>query len=74
MTNKKQLFLSIAGAMAILTACSGGNGGQAQNQFGSQFAAAFNSSANFDPKDDPNLVITYMGKTGVDYTADPIDI
>jgi hypothetical protein len=74
MSSKKQLMLSVAGAMAILAACGGGNGGQAQNQFGTQFAAAFNGGANFDPKDDPNLVITYMGKTGVDYTADPIDI
>lgn len=74
MTSRKQLFLSCAGAMAILAACGGGNGGQVQSQFGSQFAAAFNGGANFDPKDDPNLVITYMGKTDVDYTADPIDI
>ena len=76
MTRNGKLLSMLVASLVILAACDGSDGvmGNAQSQFGKQFAAAFNAKTAADPKDDPNLVITYKGVTGVDYTADPLDI
>ena len=76
MTRKSKLLSTFAATLALLAACDGSDGvmGNASSQFGNQFAAAFNAKSTAAAKDDPNLVITYKGVTGVNYTADPVDI
>ena len=76
MTRNKKLLTAFVASLAFLAACDGSDGvlGNAQAQFGNQFAAAFNAKNTADPKEDPNLVIVYKGVTGVDFTADPLDI
>ena len=76
MTRKGKLYSTLAASLVILAACDGSDGimGNAQAQFGTMFAAAFNGTADADAKDDPNLVITYGGVEGVDLNADPLDI
>ena len=76
MTSKAKLLTSLGATLALLVACDGSDGamGNAQAQFGNLFAAAYNAKNTADPADDPNLVIVYNGVTGVDYTADPLDI
>ena len=76
MTRNVKLLSVLVGSLAILAACDGSDGvaGNAQAQFGSLFAAAFNADANAAPADDPDLVIVFGGVTGVDLTADPLDI
>lgn len=76
MTSKAKLLVSLGVTLALLVACDGSDGamGNAQAQFGNLFAAAYNAKSTADPADDPNLVIVYNGVTGVDYTADPLDI
>ena len=76
MTRKSKLLSMLVASLVILAACDGSDGvmGNAQSQFGRQFAAAFNGAPDSDARDDPNLVITYGGVTGVDLNADPLDI
>jgi phosphoglycolate phosphatase-like HAD superfamily hydrolase len=76
MTRKAKLLSALGLSLAVLVACDGSDGvvGNAQAQFGSLFAAAFNADANADPKDDPDLAIVYNGVQDVDLTADPLDI
>ena len=76
MTRKGKLYSTLAASLVIVAACDGSDGamGNAQSQFGTMFAAAFNGKADADPKDDPNLVISYGGVDGVDLNADPLDI
>ena len=76
MTRKTKLLSSLGATLALLAACDGSDGalGNAQAQFGNLFAAAYNADSLADPADDPNLVIVYNGVSGVDLTADPLDI
>lgn len=76
MTSKGKLLSTLAVTLMVLAACDGSDGvaGNAQAQFGSLFATAFNGGVDADPEDDPNLVITFGGVDGVDLDADPLDI
>ena len=76
MTRNRKLLSIFVASLVILAACDGSDGvmGNAQAQFGKNFAAAFNGGPDSDVRDDPNLVITYGGVTGVDLNADPLDI
>ena len=76
MTRKTKLLSSLGATLALLAACDGSDGafGNPQAQFGRMFASAFNAKSTAIPADDPNLVIVYNGVSGVDLTADPLDI
>ena len=76
MTRNVKLLSALGVSLAVLAACDENIGvpGNAQTQFGALFAAAFNADTNAPPADDPDLVIVYKGVTGVDITADPLDI
>lgn len=74
MTRNVKLLSALGVALAVLAACDGSDGtfGNAQIQFGPQFAAAFNAAPNDEPKED--LAIVFRGVNGPNFTEDPIDI
>lgn len=76
MTYKTKLWSTLGVSLLVLAACDGSDGamGNPQEQFGNLFANAFNASPDADPKDDPDLVITFGGVEGVDLGGDPLDI
>ncbi|MFN4160220.1 MAG: hypothetical protein ACK4GO_17775 [Gemmobacter sp.] len=75
MTRNTKLGSAFGTSLLVLAACGGGGGVvDAVSQFGPNFAAAFRADPHSEPADDPNLVITFMGVTGPNLTADPIDI
>lgn len=42
-------------------------------QFGAAFAAIFNADRNGDPANVDDVVISFMGVNGPNFTADPVD-
>ncbi len=87
MIRNRKLLLSVFGvSLLILGACEGGSdnlnvvqdpgaqpGTTVQDQFGAGFAAAFNADPNSEPVDTDNIVITFRGVDGPNFTEDPID-
>ncbi len=88
MIRNRKLLLSVFGvSLLILGGCGGDGGGQigmpqdpgadpatnVQDQFGAGFAAAFNADPNSEPVDTDNIVITFRGVDGPNFTEDPID-
>lgn len=76
MTRRGKCLSALTASFAFLAACDGSDGilGNPQSQFGSAFAAAFNTPGNGKPKDGTDLAIEYRGTNGVDPTATPINL
>ncbi len=74
MTRNVKILSALAIALGVLAACDGSDGtfGNAQIQFGPQFAAAFNAGPTEEPKEE--LAIVFRGVNGPNFTAGPIDI
>lgn len=73
MTRNRKILTGVGLSFVVLAACDGSDGtfGNPASQFGEAFAAAFNADSTDTPAED--LTITYLGVTGVNLTADPVD-
>jgi hypothetical protein len=73
MTRKRKICGGLGLSLAVLAACDGGAViGDAAAQFGQSFATAFRADASAAPVD--AVSITYLGGTGPNLTAAPVDL
>lgn len=79
MQRKFKIIPALCLSALVLAACddsdnlAGGGASGAVAQFGSQFAAIFNADRNGDPANIDDVVISFMGVNGPNFTADPVN-
>ncbi len=84
MTHKIKLLSLLCGALLLVAACDdsdviAGDGDDdavmagVADQFGPGFAAIFNADRNGDPANIDDVVISFLGVNGPNFTADPVD-
>lgn len=84
MTNNIKLLSVLCVSVFMLAACDDSdvvaddgnedaNMAEVADQFGPGFAAAFRADPNSEPVDTDDIVITFLGVNGPNFTADPID-
>lgn len=79
MQRKLSLVPALCISLFALSACdgsdsaAGGDLGTVAAQFGAAFAAIFNADRNGDPANVDDVVISFMGVNGPNFTADPVD-
>ena len=80
MQKQFKIITALCLSALVLAACDdsdnlagGGDASGAVAQFGAQFAAIFNADRNGDPANIDDVVISFMGVNGPNFTADPVN-
>lgn len=75
MTHKFKIIPAVLVSLIVLAACdeSDNAAGEPSEQFGAAFAEIFNTDPNSEPANIDDVVISYQGVDGPNFTAEPVN-